>query len=216
MNYNNDKLLAAAFVKARGEIGATVGKDGKGNFGKYATLAAITEATSAALSKHGLAIIQEAGMTEEGVTIYTTLLHESGATMEFVPLPLPLTDRKPQAVGSAITYGRRYALAAICGLAPDDDDGQAAQDATRGAPAKATPAKAVDNPFEDAPPKRRASQEQQAEIDRLGALAYPGDWDANKNKLAEWASQGARKEIAALYELEAGKLIKALEKKVAA
>lgn len=215
MNITGDpKAIAAAFVKARTEIGATVGKDAKGNFGKYATLAAITEATSAALGKHGLAIIQEAGMTEEGVTIYTTLLHESGATMEFVPLPLPLTDRKPQAVGSAITYGRRYALAAICGLAPDDDDGQAAQDATKTA-SKATPAKPVDNPFEDKP-RPRANAAQLAEIDHLGALVYADDWATNKDRLAEWASQGARNVISALYETEAAKLVSALAKKVPA
>lgn len=142
MVYNNDKLIAAAFVKARAKMGATVGKDAKGNFGRYATLAAITEAISQALSDNGLAIIQEASMDETGVTIETTLLHESGATMQFTPLTMPLSQRTPQAVGSATTYGRRYALAAICGLAPDDDDGQAAENATAGAQRAQTPAKA--------------------------------------------------------------------------
>jgi hypothetical protein len=128
MNYNNDKLIASAFVKARATIGGIVIKDAKGNFGKYATLAAITEIITSPLATNGLAVIQEASMDEQGVVITTTLLHESGATMQFAPLPMPLTNRTPQAVGSALTYGRRYALAAICGLAPDDDDGQAAQD----------------------------------------------------------------------------------------
>lgn len=198
MQYNSDKLIAAAFVKARKEIGGAVGKDKKGNFGDYATLAAITEATSAALANQGLAIIQEAQHGTDGVTILTTLLHESGATMVFAPLTMPLTDRKPQAVGSAITYGRRYALAAVCGLAPDDDDGEAAQAATK--PAQ----------------KPAASAEQLAEIDRLGMIAYEDEWDANKNKLAEWASKGTIKELDKLLAQEAATLIASLKKKLAA
>lgn len=214
MNYNNDKLIAAAFVKARKEIGGTVGKDKKGNFGDYATLAAITEATSAALSNNGLAIIQEAHLDEGGVTIETTLLHESGATMQFAALTMPLTDRKPQAVGSAITYGRRYALAAICGLAPDDDDGQAAQDATKSTPAKAAPATPAAEPKKAIKPA--ATPDQLAEIDRLGLLAYENEWDANRNKLAEWVSKGSIKELDKLLAQEAATLIASLNKKLAA
>lgn len=122
------KIVASAFVKARGEMNATVTKDKKGNFGDYATLAALVEASAAPLAKHGLAIIQEASIDEGGVTVATWLVHESGSVIEFAPLTMLLTDRKPQAVGSAITYARRYQLASVCGLAPDDDDGQAAQD----------------------------------------------------------------------------------------
>lgn len=123
------KLISAAFVKARKEMGGTVAKDGKGNYGKYATLAAIVEATTDVLAANGLAIIQEAHADEQGLIVDTWLVHESGATMQFAALPMPLTNRTAQAVGSAITYARRYQLAAVCGLAPDDDDGQAAQDA---------------------------------------------------------------------------------------
>jgi len=46
--------------------------------------------------------------------------------IQFASLTLPVSQRNAQAVGSAITYARRYALAAICGIAPDDDDGQTA------------------------------------------------------------------------------------------
>lgn len=127
------KLISAAFVKARKAMGGTVAKDAQGNFGKYATLAAIVEATTDVLADNGLAVVQEASTDEAGLVVETWIVHESGALMQFSPLTLPLTDRRPQAVGSAITYARRYALAAICGLAPDDDDGQAAQDAQNGA-----------------------------------------------------------------------------------
>jgi len=209
MIYNNDKLIAAAFVKARAAIGGTVGKDAKGNFGRYATLAAITDAITEPLPKNGLVVIQEAQLDDVGVTILTTLLHESGATMQFAPLTMPLTDRKPQAVGSAITYGRRYALAAVCGLAPDDDDGQAAQDATK------TAQKPADVAF-DKPKSQLANATQIAAIGALGAQVYGDTWKDEQGHLAEWASQGARKALVDLYEMEAEKLIRGLQKKVAA
>lgn len=203
--HGDAKAICAAYVKARGDMSATVIKDAKGNFGKYATLAAIVEATTPHLAKHALAVVQEASTDEMGIVIETWLVHESGATMQFTPLPLPLTDRRPQAVGSALTYGRRYALASIFGLAPDDDDGQAAQDAQQApqrASAKSTP---TDKP--------RADKVQLDMIDDLGKVVYNGEWEGNQNKLAEWASGGARTHLKDLYASEASKLIKALEKK---
>jgi hypothetical protein len=188
----DSKLIAGAFIKARGEMNATVVKDAKGNFGKYVTLAAIVEATSATLAKNGLAVMQEVSTAEGGVTVETWLIHESGATMQFTPLTLPLTQRTPQAVGSAVTYARRYALGAICGLAPDDDDdAQAAEDATKpsrpaqqGRPqatqkaqgATTTPQRTVDastgeikGDDEGTPPHRRLWGQ--------GASAFGADWN---------------------------------------
>ena len=190
MIYNNDKLIAAAFVKARAAIGGTVGKDAKGNFGRYATLAAITDAITEPLAKNGLAVIQEAELDETGVTVLTTLLHESGATMQFAPLTMPLTDRKPQAVGSAITYGRRYALAAVCGLAPDDDDGQAAQDATK--PTQ----KPVDVSFDKPKPQLANATKAPdfaplfARFQALGHELYGEQWEHVSQRNAERVSGG--------------------------
>lgn len=208
MIYNNDKLIAAAYIKARAEIGGTVGKDAKGNYGRYATLAAITDAITLPLSKHGLAIIQEATLDSDGVTVETTLLHESGATMQFAPLTMPLTDRKPQAVGSAITYGRRYALAAVCGLAPDDDDGQAAQDATKSAH------KAVDNPF-DKPMADVASKAQLTQLGDLGGAFYGAEWPDQLPKLVEAVTKGATSDAGQLQPAECAKLIAGIQRKMA-
>lgn len=201
MNYNNDKLIAAAFVKARAAIGATVKEDGTGNYGAYATLAAITKATSKALADNNLAIIQEAALDEHGIVIHTTLLHESGATIEFAPLPMPLTNRTPQAVGSAITYGRRYALSAICGLAPADDDAQAAEDAQKAA----KPEK----------PKPVATAEQLSALDMLGEKFYNGEWQEQRSKLSLAVSKGATDDPAYLLQTEIAKLIVGIEKKMA-
>lgn len=229
MLYNNDKLIAAAYVKARAEIGGTVGRDAKGNYGRYATLAAIMDAISAPLAKHGLAMIQEVQLDESGVVIETTLLHESGATMQFAPLTMPLSDRKAQAVGSAITYGRRYALAAICGLAADDDDdGQAAQGAQKPQDArlrpqqgnhanasKQMPTGAENDTLFREPGIKRATTEQVREIEQLGIAAYGNEWAERRGQIVEWASKGAVKDALELVETEAAQLVHALKRKVA-
>lgn len=221
----DSKLIASAFVKARGEMSATVTKDAKGNFGKYTTLAAIVEASCAILAKHGLAVVQEAGMNEHGVTIDTWLIHESGATIYFGTLPLPLSDRKPQAVGSALTYGRRYALAAALGLAPDDDDGQAAQDAQARPQQAKSPVKvqssthtqnaAPDAIFEHDKGGGLLTTEQSKRIQELGTEYYGQEWQEKGPELAELFSKGAVKRTGELNEVEAEKLIKGLEKKIA-
>jgi hypothetical protein len=194
------KLICGALVKARSEMAATVSKDKKGNFGMYATLAAIVEASSPAFAAHGLAVMQEVGMDEHGVVISTWLVHESGATMQFESLPMPLADRKPQAVGSAITYGRRYALAAICGLAPDDDDGQAAQDTYKpqAAPQRAVAPVKVQSatPLPSAPPSAMWDAEPDEKdkalirLDELGSTHYGVSWTMVKQRNVELVSKG--------------------------
>lgn len=132
MNITGDaKAISTAFVKACGEMSAIVIEDSKGNFGMYTSLAAIVKVTAAPLAKYGLKIIQEGYIGVDGVTVDTWLLHESGSTIQFASLTLPLAQRTPQAVGSALTYARRYQWASVCGLAPSDDDGQAAEDAQK-------------------------------------------------------------------------------------
>lgn len=154
------KQIAVAFIKARADMNDTVVKDAKGNYGKYATLAALVEATSSALAKHDLAIVQEVGTNAEGVTVDTWLIHASGTTMHLGSLTMPC-DRKPQSVGSAITYGRRYALAAVCGLAPEDDDGQAAQNSVQQARQVAQKANAATEDVEFSHAPKKAADEAQ-------------------------------------------------------
>jgi hypothetical protein len=95
---------------------------------KYATLESIWAACRGPLSKNGLSVIQSPSTTDVGhVTITTLLAHSSGQWFEgsFTLIP---KDNGPQAYGSAVTYGRRYALMAMVGIATDDgdDDGNAA------------------------------------------------------------------------------------------
>lgn len=220
MIINGDaKLVASAFVKARSEMSATVAKDKKGNFGHYATLAAIVEATASAFGQHGLAIIQEASMDEAGVTVDTWLIHESGGTIEFEALTMPLTDRKPQAVGSAITYARRYQLASVCGLAPDDDDGQAAQDATKSTQkGKEPPVGNAEGDvlFEPAKPKRAVlGNDQEETLVGLIKAFYGAQAGKEQVRLAKHVSKGAVSRIADLVPEEANILISGLQKQIA-
>lgn len=92
---------------------------------KYADLAEVVEATVPALNANGIAVMQSPGFNGELVTVTTTLLHESGAYVSGT-LSMRPTKNDPQGIGSAITYARRYALLAMTGAAPEDDDGNAA------------------------------------------------------------------------------------------
>jgi hypothetical protein len=63
--------------------------------------------------------------TDGGLLVSTRLLHESGQWIES-SCPVPLTKKDGHGLGSAITYGRRYNVLALAGVAPEDDDGNAA------------------------------------------------------------------------------------------
>jgi hypothetical protein len=101
---------------------------------KYADLAAVYEAVDAALAKNGLTVMQPLCFDEKyGHVIKTELLHVSGERKESV-YPLP-GGVKSQELASAITYGRRYSLSSLLGIAADDDDdGEAAGDSRTPAP----------------------------------------------------------------------------------
>lgn len=92
---------------------------------KYADLGAVCDAVMDKLSAQSIGVVQSPTSDENGVGVETMLVHESGQWLSG-SYTLPLAKSDPQAAGSAITYARRYALLAIFGLAPEDDDGNAA------------------------------------------------------------------------------------------
>ena len=89
----------------------------------YSTLASIWDACRKPLSSNGLSVVQTMSNDNGKVIIITTLLHSSGEWMRGHLTVKPMKD-DPQAMGSAITYGRRYSLAAIAGISPEDDDAE--------------------------------------------------------------------------------------------
>ena len=127
-------LISAALVQALGEM-TDLPKTQTANTGKfsytYATLASVIQMARPILLKHGLAMTQTATAEGDDVMVITTLLHNSGQFLASHPLAMPI-GQTAQATGSSITFGRRYALLAILGLATEDDDGASATARTRG------------------------------------------------------------------------------------
>lgn len=120
--------LAAALAKAQGEIEGAH-KDSANPFfkSKYADLASVWEACRVPLSKNGLAIVQLPRADGNAVTMETRLVHSSGQWIEG-ELTAVAKDEGPQSIGSTVTYLRRYMLQSVTGVAPEDDDGNAATD----------------------------------------------------------------------------------------
>lgn len=118
--------LFAALAKAQGEITGASKDAANPHFrSKYATLMAVWDACRAPLSKAGVAVIQAPYNDEGDVGISTTLGVASGQWMRS-KIKVQPTKYDAQSVGSVMTYLRRYALAAMVGVAPEDDDGEAA------------------------------------------------------------------------------------------
>ena len=91
----------------------------------YADLATVLEVCREPLSTNGLAIVQTLDVEGDKSVLVTTLLHTSGEWISGKQILNPVKN-DPQGIGSATTYARRYGVMAIVGLAPEDDDGEAA------------------------------------------------------------------------------------------
>ena len=122
--------LYVALAKAQGEF-ETATKNQKNPFfnSKYLTLGGVIEVIRKPFAKNGLSFLQFPTVKKEDnsttVIIKTVIAHESGETIEN-ELSLPVTTggriSDAQAIGSAITYARRYALQSLVGISADEDD----------------------------------------------------------------------------------------------
>ena len=132
------KQIAMALVKAQKAFGPALKSSTNPHFrSRYADLSACVEAVIDALNNNGIALIQKNYPSDNGVIVETMFLHESGEFLECGKLHVPSVKHDAQGFGSALTYARRYSLMAACGIAPEDDDGNAA---TKSAP-KISPTK---------------------------------------------------------------------------
>jgi len=128
--------ISAALVAAQKAFGPALKTSTNPHFkSRYADLSACIEAVIDGLNANGIALIQRPQPCESGVMIETLFVHESGESLSGGTLHVPAQKNDPQGYGSALTYARRYSLCAACGIAPEDDDGNAASKPTR---AKAT------------------------------------------------------------------------------
>ena len=121
------KNIATALVKAQKAFGPALKSSTNPHFkSRYADLAACVEAVIEGLNGAGIALVQRTSEDATGVTVETVFIHESGEVLECGKLHVPAAKQDPQGYGSALTYARRYSLMAACGIAPEDDDGNAA------------------------------------------------------------------------------------------
>jgi hypothetical protein len=120
--------IAAALLKAKQAFGpALKDKTNPAFKSKYADLGACLDAVDKPCLDSGIVLYQETFEDAGGVTVETVFLHESGESLRCGKLHVPASKQDPQGYGSALTYARRYSLMTACGIAPEDDDGNAAQ-----------------------------------------------------------------------------------------
>ena len=127
-HWKSDKIdkLATALSKAQSEIKGAEKKSVNPFFNSgYADLHTVIESSFPHLTKYGLSVIQGNDSNPGEFFVTTMLLHESGQWIKS-KLKMPVEKITAQSIGSTITYGRRYGLSAITGIAQYDDDGNAA------------------------------------------------------------------------------------------
>lgn len=111
----------------------------------YADLSSVWDACGEALANNGLSVAQLPGKDELGPFVGTMLMHDSGQWISSKTYT-PMVKDSPQALGSAITYGRRYGLSAMVGIRTADDDAEGAEGRGK-------------SPQETAQPKKKTTQE---------------------------------------------------------
>ena len=185
--------LAAALAAAQATMGHAA-KDGKNPHFKssYATLASVIEAIREPLNRQGIAYTSLPSTEGLIVSVETRLIHKSGEWLSTTASAV-VKDASAQVVGSAQTYLRRYGLQAICGLACEDDDGEA----TRPKAVTAPPA-----PFE-----RDASWDSA----RAGFCAELGRLGVEYDQIAAYLESLGRARPSAMTTATRASLLKALQ-----
>jgi hypothetical protein len=152
------KNIATALVKAQKEFGPALKTSSNPHFRtKYADLSACIEAVIDGLNNNGIYLMQLTDESDTGIKIQTVFSHESGEQMSSGWLFVPAAKHDPQGFGSALTYARRYSIMVACGIAPADDDGNAASKpapVVAPKPVAATPKPAAPPPPPPTPPKK--------------------------------------------------------------
>lgn len=119
--------LVAALALAQGQMANPLKDANNPHFdSQYATLGAVLNAVRVPLAENGLALVQLPSSEGAKVTVRTLLVHKAGGWM-MSTVSCTVANAGPQGVGGGITYMRRYAAAAMCGVAQEDDDGNGSQ-----------------------------------------------------------------------------------------
>jgi hypothetical protein len=209
--------IIAALVKAQQEMGPALKQSNNPAFrSKYADLGNVMDACLPALNANGIAVVQPVGQDEHGIFVQTVFLHMSGERLE-CRVPLIIGKNDMQGFGSAVTYARRYGLMAMAGIAPEDDDGNAAAASVKASPAAAM-AEGLQQSWEDGvldslPPNPTAKQKAEAFAAAIcagfagkGEKALDNEWDRREKYITAF-----QKNYPDLY----GRVVEAYERRKA-
>lgn len=121
------KSIASALAAAQMEMGKALKQSTNPHFrSKYADLGSVMDACLPALNSSGIAVVQPTIDDDSGRYVKTVLIHGNSGEMLECRVPLIVSKNDMQGYGSAVTYARRYGLMTMAGIAPEDDDGNAA------------------------------------------------------------------------------------------
>ncbi len=155
--------LTKALIKVQAALKPAVrDKDNPYLKTKYADLACLWESCRALLQENRLAVIQVSGLDASGAYLETILTQESGEWISGRYPLKPLRESDPQALGSAVTYARRYSLAALLGIVTEDDDAEIAMGRPTVVHEKIRP---VEERYPEVFAKRMATPEQLSRIE---------------------------------------------------
>jgi hypothetical protein len=194
---------------------------------KYASLTAVNETVLPILSANGIAVLQGVSSPDvKCVGVSTTFIHGESGEWWTEELFLPPTKVDPQGFGSAITYGRRYLLMAMAGVATDDDD---ANEASKPQQAQRQPQPPVIAPTLPVPQAEKKEEKQTTPhpaakvaikdgslktLHGVGTKVYGDGWEAKRHELVASITEGRTNSSSELHEDEAQKLIAGISQKL--
>jgi len=186
---------------------------------KYASLTAVNETVLPILSANGIAVLQGVSSPDvKCVGVSTTFIHGESGEWWTEELFLPPTKVDPQGFGSAITYGRRYLLMAMAGVATDDDDAnEASKPQAQRQPqvVEQKKAPAVEKQPTAHPAAQVAIKEGSLKtLHGVGTKLYGDGWEAKRHELVASITEGRTNSSSELYEDEAQKLITGISQKL--
>ena len=208
--------LATALSLAQGEMENAAKSSENPHFrSRYADLAEVINCIRPVFAKHGLAFTQVVSYDSGIVSVETVLMHKGGQWLSGT-ISAPVSKQDAQGVGSATTYCRRYSLAAVAGLAQEDDDANAAvghgakqqaKSADKPAPVTSSDREAVNNNIRNLLHRAGCKDSQQAG-DMVAELTTFKGKDGNM--------VAGKRDYKALSDKAAEILVKTLEKIVSA
>ena len=141
------KTIATALAAAQANMGKALKQSNNPHFrSKYADLGSVMDACLPALNEQGIAVIQPTGEDEQGRFVETVMIHGESGEQLSCRVPLIVGKNDMQGYGSAVTCARRYGLMAMAGIAPEDDDGNAA---AKAAPKQEAPQRITAEQFQE-------------------------------------------------------------------